>query len=289
VGGDLKVDVPPIGILNAKSLQPETTYGELHAIEPTSGRILLRWNCMYSAVLNEPNLTFEKSLYPYPYDHHTLQIVIDVRFGPFRKVPLALATNDDLVNRRVSATGCPHAVIEDHVALPEFVVAPDLMMAQRQTSLTAAMFIWRKHHQTETNILQLNALMTVMSFFAFVYPPEKLNERLSLAVGLLFAVVGLRVSVDALLPKVDFLTLTQRQLNLSIYVIFVVVADSVALAAATRLLFGAETFTYAHVFDGITCAATLCVLIWSYAEVYRCRDVHLRSKPRTLQGAMSMM
>lgn len=152
--GDTIVDVPPLALLNATSLTVEGS-PELHAVKRPTGRILFRWNCMYSAKLLEPELFSEHALYPFPYDSHFLSIDLDVRYGVFKDVPLKLAVAEDVDWRG----RLPHAEVSERVILNEWIISPELdfEVETRDAMLHVRIFIWRKYQYVETNVLMLNA------------------------------------------------------------------------------------------------------------------------------------
>ena len=79
----LKEDVPPISLLNAKELSG-TDSAEVHMIEPTPGRRLMRWTCMYTATLTQPSLYESRrdgGLVSFPYDSHEIAIEFRVQYG----------------------------------------------------------------------------------------------------------------------------------------------------------------------------------------------------------------
>ena len=94
--------------------------------------------------------------------------------------------------------------------------------------------MWRKHFYFQANILVLNAVLSLMSFACFALTPKELSARLSAAFSLLFGIVSLRSVVNADLPRLGFNTFIQRQLNLSIYILFGIVFESSVLYVITR-------------------------------------------------------
>ena len=166
---------------------------------------------MYEAVLMEPDLLRQQNLYPYPYDSHELEIELGIRAGEFRGVPLARVLDDDQMSkawtRGNAIERCVHA---------EFVLKKEVtLVQQRDGSLHASIFIWRKYHNCENNVLLLNTLITLLAFYVYCLPLDELQPRADFGVAVLFAIVGLRFSIESSLPKVDFSTLAQRQLNIS--------------------------------------------------------------------------
>lgn len=278
--GSVVVNVPPLALINAQSFS-EVTPPELHLVEPRPGRVLLRWNCLYQAKLIEPAIANEQGIYPFPYDSHELSIDMGVRFGPLHDVPLRPIQPEDNATRSMLTTAA--GVVEEAVVLTEFLISPDMpIVVDESNVLHANIKIWRKHNYIEVNVLQLNALLQLMGFCTFAFPAEELSDRMSMAVGVLFATVGLRQLVDGLMPKLEFMSLAQNQLNASIYVIFAVVVES-AFASMVHRIFGSDhsdaATTVAHIIDGITCATVLSTLAVSYIEVYRCRAAHLQMRP----------
>ena len=131
-----------------------------------------------------------------------------VRFGPFKDTPLAPCVPEDNVDSRRVRAG----VVEESVVLSKFHVSEDLEVdVDEANSLHARAIIWRKHHYIEVNVLRLNGMLQLMGFAPYVFPPglAYLSNRLSMAVGVLFSIVGLRFLVDNQLPKLDFLTVTR--------------------------------------------------------------------------------
>ena len=84
--GDLSLReaVPPIAVLNVKEFTVEGKGPEVHLIEPTSGRRLMRWTCMYVARMTQPALHQSRrrgGLVSFPYDSHRIAIELGVQFG----------------------------------------------------------------------------------------------------------------------------------------------------------------------------------------------------------------
>ena len=75
-GGSIKVDIPPLALHNAMVFESDTSGAELHAIEPQPTRVLLRWTCMYIGTFSD--VPCDDELYPFPYDHHWLEIHLGV-------------------------------------------------------------------------------------------------------------------------------------------------------------------------------------------------------------------
>ena len=133
--------------------------------------------------------------------------------------------------------------IEKIVALPEFEldelkfgqgelggqdVAPDVVRHIYKFRM------WRKHFYFQANILVLNAVLSLMSFACFALTPKELAARLSAAFSLLFGIVSLRFVVNTDLPRLEFNTFIQKQLNLSIYILFGIVFESSVMYIITR-------------------------------------------------------
>ena len=145
------------------------------------------------------------------------------------------ALDDDLINANHGQLAEGH--IERSVALPEFELGKMQFERRELGSEQSHIFkfnMWRKHFYFQANILVLNAVLSLMSFACFALTPKELNARLSAAFSLLFGIVSLRSVVNADLPRLGFNTFIQRQLNLSIYILFGIVFESSVLYVITR-------------------------------------------------------
>ena len=94
--------------------------------------------------------------------------------------------------------------------------------------------MWRKHFYFQANILLLNAALSLMSFACFALTPNELSARLKAAFSLLFGIVSLRFVVNTDLPRLEFNTFLQTQLNLSIYILLGIVFESSVMYVITR-------------------------------------------------------
>ena len=172
-----------------------------------------------------------------------LSSAVAARRRPFRDVVMGPALDTDLVNSRKGQPAWGH--IEKIVALPEFEldelqlkfeqgelggqdVAPDVVRHIYKFKM------WRKHFYFQANILVLNAVLSLMSFACFALTPKELPARLSAAFSLLFGIVSLRFVVNTDLPRLEFNTFIQKQLNLSIYILFGIVFESSVMYIITR-------------------------------------------------------
>ena len=83
-------------------------------------------------------------MYPFPYDHHELDISIGVSYGAFSQVPIKPAVEQD--NMRASGAGeQPFGIITEHVKLQEFQVVRQLRMRPNSKhGLLVSIGIWRK-------------------------------------------------------------------------------------------------------------------------------------------------
>ena len=138
-------------------------------------------------------------------------------------------------------------------------------------------------------------LLTISVFFMFgLFPPALLSSRVSFVLGLLFAIVGLRFSTSALLPKLEFMTLAQREINFAVWLVFAVMTENVVLAVISRTIdwnapqpaqtTDARSETFARVtliVDAAACAIILILLVRNYAHLLGCRAAHLAKKPST--------
>merc|ERR1712159_848925 len=97
-------------------------------------------------------------------------------------------------------------------------------------SFAACIKLCRKHQYYETNIIQLNAAMLLMGLMVFVFEPSDFGSRSSHLLAVMFGSVGLRFVVDSLLPKLEYDTLAQNQLNASVHVLVAMVMESGLLA-----------------------------------------------------------
>lgn len=274
----IEVDIPPISILNQVDLL-QVSPPELHAVEPTTGRILLRFTCMYSATLVEARIAKEQNMYSFPYDSHFLEISFRISGERgFKNVPLAPIRPED--NANPHHTHKTAGVIVESVALPDFLISPTLTVEVDEGNVVHGNIqIWRKYHYLERNVLQLNCLLQLMGFCTFALPANKLDQRLTFAVGILFAMIGLRFMVDSLIPRLEFSTVTQRNLNSSIYVVFAIVMESTLVSVIHKSGVGVLADHTADLIDGATFLIASGCLLYTYAELLQCRAAHMARRP----------
>ena len=144
------------------------------------------------------------------------------------------ALETDLVNPQQGQP--PEGHIEKLVKLPEFELGK-LLFEYEPGELGGHIYkfnLWRKHFYFQANILLLNAALSLMSFACFALTPNELSARLKAAFSLLFGIVSLRFVVNTDLPRLEFNTFIQRQLNLSIYILLGIVFESSVLYVITR-------------------------------------------------------
>jgi len=291
-GGSIKVDIPPLALHNAMVFESDTSGAELHAIEPQPTRVLLRWTCMYIGTFSD--VPCDDELYPFPYDHHWLEIHLGVSFGPFVTVPIKPAVGED--NMRALRPGqLAYCQIEPSIHLSEFLLGDAMRMraglpAMRSNTVCFELFIWRRFKYLELNILKLNMLITLVGMGVFVYPPSNFSGRFGFGVVLLFSLLAIRSAADSLVPKLDFESVAHRLLNVSIFFSVMIMAESAIFGVLAEALGEDEDgdrtiegLWYLRVADGGIGALVLVWLLHVYGIAYRCRAMHVALKPEQVQ------
>ena len=142
----------------------------------------------------------------------------------------------------------------------------------------ATMFLWRKYHYIQSNVITLNLSLMLMGMAAFALHPDDIGDRLAHATAVLFGCVGLRSIVDSQLPQLDFDTILQTQMNLTIYLLGVIVVESAVLHFFHSRL-GAINHAVVAFVDGGCSLLLLSAVAGCIVQTLILRSSHLRRKP----------
>lgn len=283
--GDQKYqeDVPPLGLLNAKQFEEGRQGAEVHLLRSLSGKLTMRWTCEYTAILTQPQLYCSRrrgGLASFPYDSHKLDVHLAITYGRFASARIEAVLDKADLPAEIPPGKQPCGHIEDTVALPEYIIAPMLQITAGPR-LTVGISIWRRSFQIE-GLLRLNSILVMMAMATFALSPEELPDRLAHILAVLFGVIGLRFIVDSTLPKLDFNTFAQHQMNSAVYALFFLVVSSSCIHVYLTNFAGSDkeaAVTIAQRAD-LACAAVLLLYLGVGAlSGYRLKREHLLLKP----------
>mmetsp|Transcript_24158 Transcript_24158/g.35802 ORF Transcript_24158/g.35802 Transcript_24158/m.35802 type:complete len:508 (-) Transcript_24158:225-1748(-) len=237
------VDVPPVSILNAVHFD---TVGAPEVCMLDEDERLLRWTCMYNAILTQGDHMFVGN---FPHDSHLLELRVGVLCdrGKGRRwdhtiYPLTLATEID------SPGSNPYGVIVDHVRVPDFVFnANDLSFdmlpllsfggnnSRKQPAhltsscdcfLQVTLPVVRESCQFDRStfpiLIALNIIAVSCMPRNFGSPTASTETMLAIA----FVQVGIRLTVDSRLPGVGYQIKMQQVMNQCFWLICALVLES---------------------------------------------------------------
>jgi len=108
---------------------------------------------------------------------------------------------------------------------------PDESTTRKQYSVfTIIVMLQRCEAWYIPNLFVTNFLLAVMSLFAFVMRPEDTGDRMELCLGLVIASIATKYTVSDKLPKVPYMTVADKYMNHSLYIIVLVTVSNALVA-----------------------------------------------------------
>mmetsp|Transcript_19521 Transcript_19521/g.29373 ORF Transcript_19521/g.29373 Transcript_19521/m.29373 type:complete len:511 (+) Transcript_19521:48-1580(+) len=239
------VDVPPVSILNAVHFD---TVGAPEVCMLDEEERLLRWTCMYNAVLTQGDHMFVGN---FPHDSHLLELRLGVlcdrgkgRRWDHTVYPLMLATEAD----SQGSSRIPCGMIVDHVRVPDFVFdanhlrfemlpmlsfgghscnkQPSHSTTSCDTFLQITLPVVRESCQFDRSIFPILIALNIIAVSCmprnFGSPTASTETMLSIA----FVQVGIRLTVDSRLPGVGYQIKMQQVMNQCFWLICGLVLES---------------------------------------------------------------
>jgi len=228
-GPDVTIYVPQLALRNCSTFQ-EVGKPEFH-VRQTKPNKLCRWTCEYNASLHQRGFDVKD----FPYDVHDiiLDVGISVYAGllsyPVATLRLGPATAED--NERID--GASYGKIEEHVTVPGFHLnevfeAPKVHEALDgfTRSIWFKMEVCRDHTYYNRNVMTPLLFLHVVAALSLVLPIEEIRGRLAILFAVAFTEIGLRLSLDARLPKVAGKILIQTMVNSLFYTLLLLAVES---------------------------------------------------------------
>jgi hypothetical protein len=231
------LDVPPISILNADSMEAVGTPEVQLLREDTQ---LYRWSCMYRAQLHQNDISVDQ----FPHDEHDLQLKLGIlsqrqpggRWDR-RKWKLALANASDTQG----SIRIPFGVLVDQVKIPGFYYDQDGLNFElaplehgtalhntkdRDYCLLVKLRVKRNSGYYDNNIMPLLTMLNLVSISILSQDATNDFNRSLLSLNIAFVEVGLRMSLDSHLPHVGYQIKMQKVLNFFFFSILTIVLES---------------------------------------------------------------
>lgn len=217
-----QIDVPPLSILNAVSFdvigQPEISFVK----EETK---LMRWSCMYSAVLMQENMRVDN----FPHDQHDLVITLGIlahrnpgKRWDRNKWRLQLAKESD----SHGSTRVPYGLLVDQVSIPGFHYKKDSLgfsmvpqkfgsgdHQQTDECLQVKLTVFRDAGHYDKNVMPLMILLNIVAITCLPRHFANNTGSTELMLSIAFVEIGFRLSIDNSLPSVGYQIKMQQILN----------------------------------------------------------------------------
>ena len=168
-------------------------------------------------------ISIATNLANFPFDHITVALKVGCTFYPTSKVVLSINPAFDnievkhsLADWLVDKTGSVALSVLSPIPTKSFSVA------------TLSIFLRRRYKYYIYKILSVCSILVSWSWVVFWMDPTAFADRMSIALTLFLAAVTFLVSVDASLPKVDFLTKMDKMLLYVMAMIFMTAVESFA-------------------------------------------------------------
>mmetsp|Transcript_37715 Transcript_37715/g.45559 ORF Transcript_37715/g.45559 Transcript_37715/m.45559 type:complete len:468 (+) Transcript_37715:116-1519(+) len=279
LGDDMtqQIDVPPVSILNAVSFD---VVGEPEVTRLREETKLMRWTCLYKAILVQDRLRVEN----FPHDAHELVLKLGVltqRKPSSRwdksKWRLDLATRED----SQGSTRIPHGLIVDQVKIPEFSRTPkelsfefvplslgaeDTEKAHKDKCLQIKLDVIRESGYYDQNIMPLLGMLNLIAVSMLSIEATDFFKRGLLMLNICFVEISIRMSADSKLPRVGYQIKIQRILNSFFFAILSLVMESSALYfAITRYKLSIEI---ANKIDAVMAVLVLLHTLFIFISYY---------------------
>mmetsp|Transcript_8095 Transcript_8095/g.11765 ORF Transcript_8095/g.11765 Transcript_8095/m.11765 type:complete len:450 (-) Transcript_8095:428-1777(-) len=217
------VQVPPVSILNAVTFD---TIGSPEVLLLREDTRLMRWTCMYKAILVQENWRLDN----FPHDHHDITLKLGIlahrMLGDHwdrKNWELGLATDAD----SRGSTRVPHGLCVDNLRIPEFMFdnAKGLRFSfcplkhgpggrtNSDLCLEVKLRIYRESHYYDYNIMPLLGLLNLVAISTLFLEPQNFFQRALLILNIAFVEIGIRMTTDQRLPHASYQIKLQKILN----------------------------------------------------------------------------
>jgi hypothetical protein len=269
-----EVDVPPLSILNAVSFD---TIGVPEVFMIRRDTRLMRWTCMYNAVLLQPDMRVDQ----FPHDHHNLVIRLGIladrhrgRRWDLNKWNLKLATKSD----SMGSTIVPHGLLVDNVHIPgfkfrqnglEFDFVPHYGSSARADSCLEVMLrVFRDSGYYDKNVTPLMLLLNIVAISCIprTFAPNTASTELLLNIA--FVEIGFRLFIDNHLPSVGYQIKMQRILNQCFWLLmFLALEGNLVYILVEYAGHAEESFDRLHLLVAIIALSyTAYIGVWYYRD-----------------------
>jgi hypothetical protein len=232
------VEVPKLSILNCSTFE---TIGSPEVEMLRESSRLMRWTCMYRAIVIQENLRVDR----FPHDDHDIYIKLAIiserghgKQWDRRFWKLALATKEDTQN----STKVPHGLIVDQARLPGFsynrerglefhlcTLENGLFASSHDTCLKVSLNVLRESGYYDKNIVPLLALMNVVAVSVLTFKDTEFFYRALIILNIAFVAMSIRMTADSHLPSVGYEIRLQRILNEFFFVLMCLVLEASAV------------------------------------------------------------
>ena len=219
---------------------------------------LMRWTCMYSAILSQ---TDHLDVRNFPHDRHDLMLKIGIlahRSSGSRwdrnVYSLDLATKED----SQGSTSIPYGLVLDHVAVPDFsrdelkfefvpltfgherlIRYPSEIRAKRKvrdTFLQVSLPVHRQSAHYDKSIMPILAMLNIVAITCLPRNFDSATASTETILSIAFVQVGIRLTIDSRLPSVGYQIKMQRILNMSFWLLcFLVLESNVTFTLVTKV------------------------------------------------------
>mmetsp|Transcript_672 Transcript_672/g.843 ORF Transcript_672/g.843 Transcript_672/m.843 type:complete len:448 (+) Transcript_672:171-1514(+) len=216
------VEVPPVSILNAVTFE---SIGNPEVLLLREDTRLMRWTCMYKAVIVQENWRLDK----FPHDHHDISLKLGILAHRMpgghwdrKNWELTLATEAD----SRGSTRVPYGLCVDSLRIPEFMHDnvkgltfgfPPLNHGPggigTDVCLEVKLRIFRESHYYDYNIMPLLGLLNLVAISTLFIEPQDFFQRALLTLNIAFVEIGIRMTTDQRLPQASYQIKLQRILN----------------------------------------------------------------------------
>jgi len=241
-----EIDVPPLSILNVVTFD---TIGAPDVCMLRDDTRLMRWSCMYKAMLIQPGIRVDR----FPHDRHDLVLKLGILAHRSRGSrwdrnvwKLALATEQD----SQGSTRVPHGLVVDQVTIPDFhldkekglrfdfvpldfgslgggdgggggfgsddnnSIGPGSRSGKNaEQCLEVKLSIARNSGYYDHNIMPLLILLNTVAIGILILDASMVFQRALLTLNIAFVEISIRMTVDKHLPSVGYQIKIQRILN----------------------------------------------------------------------------
>lgn len=295
------VDVPPVSILNAVSFE---LVGSPEVSMLDEDNRLMRWTCMYNAVLSQ---TDHLDVRNFPHDTHDLMLKIGIlahRSSGSRwdrnMYSLDLATKED----SQGSTSIPHGLVLDNVAVPDFshdelkfefvpltfgqeclrrsVSEVRSERKARDTFLQVSLPVRRQSGHYDKSIMPILAMLNIVAITCLPRNFDSATASTETILSIAFVQVGIRLTIDSRLPSVGYQIKMQRILNMSFWLLcFLVLESNVVFTLVTKMGWEITTTDWIDLISAcISLMFTVHILLSYYwTETYFERLKHVVSSP----------